>query len=62
MSEIDPSNKFLVGLQGNELVVMKPWHRLSQEDALNLAAYLVTLCVDKSIEDFMKVYEAVCEL
>ena len=36
-------NKFLVGAQGDDLVILAFARRLSKSDALNLAAHLVVL-------------------
>ena len=59
MDEIDTSNKFLVAAQGDDIVLMRPLARVSKKDALNLAAYLVALS-EQPCEDFIKVYDAVC--
>lgn len=41
---IDTTNKFLIGVQGDEIVALRPLpQRFSVEDALLLAAYLVAL-------------------
>ena len=41
---MDTTNKFLVGLHGNDLVLMRRVpQRLSVDDAMNLAAWLVAL-------------------
>lgn len=57
--EIDTLNKFVVGRLGNDLVIMRPHSRLSDADALLLAAYLVALA-EGGREAFDKVYKAVC--
>lgn len=45
--EIDTTNKFLVGAQGGNLVFLRPVPlRLSHQDALVLAAYLVGMVGD----------------
>ncbi len=42
--QIDTQNKFMVGINGNDIVIMRlAQARLSQADALNLAAWLVAL-------------------
>ena len=41
--EIDTTNRFFVGVQGDAVVLLRPVQRLSKDDALNLAAYLVAL-------------------
>lgn len=47
---VDTTNKFLVGAQGNVLVFMKPVpQRISNEDALLLAAYLVSMVGDDDL-------------
>jgi len=44
VNEIDETtNKHFVGLQGDEIVVLRPPTRLSRQDALLLAAWLVAL-------------------
>lgn len=58
MADIDTTNKFMVGLQGDQLVVMRPIQRLSTDDALNLAAYLVAMAEEKD-GDFARVLEAI---
>ena len=57
--EIDTLNKFLVGTNGNDLVVfLRPLpQRLTHQDALLLAAYLVTMVGDD--EQFKKTVQAV---
>lgn len=46
-NEIDTTNKFLVGMQGNSLAFLRPVPlRLSHQDALVLAAYLVSMVGD----------------
>ena len=56
---IDTTNKFIVSAQGNDVLFLMPVSRITQEEALNLAAYLVALS-ERPFEDFVKVYEAVC--
>ena len=42
--EIDPGNKFMVGVSGGRIVIHRPPHgTISNEDALNFAAWLVAL-------------------
>jgi hypothetical protein len=49
MGPIESDNKFVVGAQGNDLVIMFPKQRMSKEDAVNLACYLLVLSgVDRS--------------
>jgi len=41
---MDTANKFFVGMQGDDIVFVKPVpQRLAPEDALNLAAWIVAL-------------------
>ena len=56
---IDTTNKFIVSAQGNDVIILRAVSLITQEDALNLAAYLVALS-EQRFEDFVKVYEAVC--
>ena len=43
-TEIDTTNKFLVSSQGDNIVFIRPVpQRISQQDALLLAAYLVSM-------------------
>lgn len=57
---MDTFNKFLVGKQGERIVIQNLCHvnvlTLSEDDALNLAAWLVALS-DK--EKFDKLYEKI---
>lgn len=47
MIELDASNKYMVGVKGDEIVILNPNCRiLSKQQALNLAAWLVTLADD----------------
>jgi hypothetical protein len=41
--EIDPTNAQLAGRQGDQVVVVLPRGRMSREEALTHAAWLVTL-------------------
>jgi len=44
MTDIDTSNKFMVGLGGESIIFLRPIPpSMSKEDALNLAAYIVAL-------------------
>ena len=43
MPDIDTSNKFFVAAQGDQIVIMRPAQRISHDEALNLAAWLVAL-------------------
>ena len=56
---INTFNKFLVGVRGDEIAVTLPIPRfVSKDDALLLAAYLVTFA-DPGRERFDRVLEAV---
>ena len=58
---IETLNKFLVGVRGDEIVIMNPPRTLiSKEDALLLAAYLVAMAdTSEGHEQFERVLEAV---
>lgn len=57
-TETKPANKFAVGLQGENVMVMFPVpQRLSKKDALNLAAWIVVLAADDDEE-----WEAMLEM
>lgn len=43
MENLDASNKFFVGVQGDQIVIMNCTPRITKADALNLAAWLVVL-------------------
>lgn len=60
MPEIDATNKFLVSSLSNDRIVLlnPPRGPMSQEDALVLAAWLVTLSMS-SPEDFQRAFDAV---
>jgi len=49
-----PENKFLVGVQGEQIVVGLPFRaaRMTKEDALLLAAWLVAMASTNVEEDF----------
>lgn len=56
---IDTANRFLVGIQGGDIVVMlPPKGPISKKHALNLAAHLVAMADDN--DEFPKILEAVC--
>ena len=47
MAEIDTTNRFLVSMAGRDIVFLRPLpQRLSEDDALLLAAYLVAMIAD----------------
>lgn len=57
--DIDTTNRFAVGLRGDdEIIVLRLGQRLTREDALNLAAYLVAVA-DSSRKDFDRLLAAV---
>jgi len=58
-----PENKFLVGVQGEQIVVGLPFRtaRMSKEEALTLAAFLVALSTLDPEKDFQPLLEAVME-
>jgi hypothetical protein len=60
MPEIDKVNRFLVGVQGDQIRVMIPVHNapLTKAEAINLAAYLVALA-DPAGEKFPALLRAV---
>lgn len=45
-SEIDTTNKYLVSRRGGDILILATNARLSKENALNLAAWLVALADD----------------
>lgn len=47
--EIDTSNKFMVGVQGGDIVIMRPVSRMSKRDALVFAATIATLADDDGL-------------
>ena len=58
---IDTTNKYLVGIRGGNVVVLlppRPGEGISKENALNLAAYLVSMA-GASEEEFREVLQAV---
>jgi len=54
----DIGNKWLVGSNGDSIVILNPPSRLTKEEALVLAAWLVALA-DPAGEDFTEIMEAV---
>lgn len=57
--EINTFNRFFVGLQAGNIVFLRPVPvRITKDQALNLAAYLVSM-VDPEGEEFKKVLEAI---
>lgn len=60
MDEIDISNKFFVGVVGDDLNVILPIvGRISRDEALSLAAWIVALA-DPGGERFARFHTAVC--
>lgn len=55
---LDTSNKFLVSVRADDIVILRLGAEISRKDALNLAAYLVVLA-DLSGRDFVDLYNAV---
>ncbi len=65
VKEIDTGNKYLVGVRGDVVVMLRPPRELTRSDAVLLAAYLVALadCIHDPLGDadtqFANVLEAV---
>lgn len=58
--DIDTTNKFMVAVQGDDVVMLKPLPpRMSPDDALLLAAYLVALAEYRANHQFQAVLDAV---
>lgn len=58
--DIDTTNKFMVGVRVDKIIIMMPPRReLSKADALNLAAWLVTLADDEPPHKFLSIVEAI---
>jgi len=50
MNEIDTANKFMVGVRGDHIVVLNPPREpITNADALNLAAYIVSCVGDDEL-------------
>lgn len=59
---IDTLNKFMVGVQGENInILMPPRGPISKQDALLLAAWIVTLAADDEGSNFDAVLRAVQE-
>ena len=58
-----PKNKFLVGVQGEQIVMGLPMRaaRMSKEEALTLAAFLVAMSTTDPGKDFEPILQAVME-
>jgi len=56
-----PENKFLVGVQGDQIVIGLPMRvaRMTKEEALTLAAFLVAVATTDPEKDFQPILEAV---
>lgn len=50
-------NKYMVGVQGENIVVLNPPDKMTKEEALTFAAWIVTLADDN--EDFGDILTAV---
>lgn len=57
LDTIDASNKFFVGVQGDNIVILRPCQQMSKADAINLAAWLV--CLADTNDSFGLVIEKV---
>lgn len=57
---ISTANDQLVGIQGDDVIVMRPKQRMTQDEALRHAAWLVAIS-EKSFDEFKQVYEAVLD-
>lgn len=57
MPEIDTFNKQLIGVKGNDIIIMLPKQKMSKEEALVHAAYLVVLADGE--DRFQEILEAV---
>ena len=58
-----PKNKWLVGVQGEQIVVGLPLRaaRMTKDEALELAAWLVALSTEKPEVDFQPILESILE-
>lgn len=60
MSDIDTLNRFMVGLQGRDVVTLRALpSRFSPDDAMNLAAWLVSMAEMDATHSFADVLAAV---
>jgi hypothetical protein len=55
----DVHNRYLVGVQGEHVIVMAPPALMAPDDALNLAAHLVALAQPYATLDFAELLAAV---
>lgn len=60
MSEIDTANKFLVGAQGDSIVIGNSPRRMTAEDAMVFAAWIIAMASLKSKHPFSEYYDKVC--
>ncbi len=60
MSEIDISNKFMVAAQGDSIMVLNSPRRMTTEDAMVFAAWIVAMASLHSKHPFADYYEKVC--
>lgn len=60
MTNIETINDCMVGLKGDDIVIMIPKNRLSRSEALRLAAWLVAIAAHGGYEEeFLPVLKAV---
>lgn len=50
VDELDTSNAQMVGVQGNDIIILMPKQKMTKPEALVLAAWLMTLADDN--DDF----------
>ena len=56
------SNQFLVAVQGDNIVLLRPVPQcLTKDDALNLAAWLVVLAEGYKDDKFSKIYNKIID-
>lgn len=60
MSEIDIANKFMVAAQGDSIVILNSPRRMTAEDAMVFAAWIVAMANLHSKHPFADYYEKVC--
>lgn len=59
MAEINTFNTYLVGAQGDKIVIMNPPTRMTPDAALVFAAYLVSMAEVQASHAFVEVLAAV---
>jgi hypothetical protein len=57
---IDTTNKYMVGAQGANVIVMMPPRKMTAEEAMVFAAYLVAMASMHSTHPFSEYYDKVC--